>query len=148
MMRAAGLDTPETFPLLGGHEGAGIVERVGPGVTSLRPGDHVGCRSYQPVADADGVRQVQSYLCDVGARLFTKDMITDGTPSAEPGRRRSDGGHSARHVLGVRCRSRAIRLIKVDEKFRSTRSRWCRAVSRPASGRPVSARVRDPATPW
>ena len=29
------------FPYCGGHEGAGIVEAVGPGVHSLQPGDHV-----------------------------------------------------------------------------------------------------------
>ena len=30
------------FPLLGGHEGAGVVAEVGPGVTGLAVGDHVG----------------------------------------------------------------------------------------------------------
>jgi aryl-alcohol dehydrogenase len=29
------------LPMVAGHEGAGIVEAVGPGVTSVRPGDHV-----------------------------------------------------------------------------------------------------------
>src|ERR1700712_3962986 len=29
------------FPVLGGHEGAGIVTEVGPGVEDLEPGDHV-----------------------------------------------------------------------------------------------------------
>jgi len=29
------------FPLVLGHEGAGIVEQVGAGVTSVKPGDHV-----------------------------------------------------------------------------------------------------------
>ncbi len=29
------------LPMVAGHEGAGIVEAVGPGVTSLKPGDHV-----------------------------------------------------------------------------------------------------------
>lgn len=28
-------------PVVMGHEGAGIVEKVGPGVTTLQPGDHV-----------------------------------------------------------------------------------------------------------
>ena len=35
------------FPLVGGHEGAGIVEAVGAGVTRVQPGDHV-VTSYIP----------------------------------------------------------------------------------------------------
>jgi S-(hydroxymethyl)glutathione dehydrogenase/alcohol dehydrogenase len=35
------------FPLVGGHEGAGIVEEVGSGVTRVKPGDHV-VTSYIP----------------------------------------------------------------------------------------------------
>jgi len=34
-------DVPQTYPVVVGHEGAGIVEKVGPGVTSVQPGDHV-----------------------------------------------------------------------------------------------------------
>jgi S-(hydroxymethyl)glutathione dehydrogenase/alcohol dehydrogenase len=35
------------MPLVGGHEGAGVVEAVGPGVTRVKPGDHV-VTSYIP----------------------------------------------------------------------------------------------------
>ena len=34
-------DSPTKFPIIGGHEGAGIVTAVGPGVTRVRSGDHV-----------------------------------------------------------------------------------------------------------
>jgi len=34
-------DMPQTTPFVPGHEGAGIVEKVGPGVTTVQPGDHV-----------------------------------------------------------------------------------------------------------
>ena len=36
-----GLDSEGIFPSILGHEGAGIVREVGPGVTSVKPGDHV-----------------------------------------------------------------------------------------------------------
>ena len=34
-------DIPVPLPVLGGHEGAGIVTEVGPGVTDVAVGDHV-----------------------------------------------------------------------------------------------------------
>ena len=36
-----GLDSEGLFPSILGHEGAGVVREVGPGVTSVKPGDHV-----------------------------------------------------------------------------------------------------------
>lgn len=37
----SGKDPEGAFPIILGHEGAGIVESVGEGVTSVKPGDHV-----------------------------------------------------------------------------------------------------------
>ena len=39
MMEAFGL--PSMFPMIGGHEGSGVVLEVGEGVTEFAPGDHV-----------------------------------------------------------------------------------------------------------
>lgn len=37
----SGKDPEGAFPIVLGHEGAGIVESVGEGTTSVKPGDHV-----------------------------------------------------------------------------------------------------------
>ena len=37
----SGKDPEGAFPVILGHEGAGIVESVGEGVTNVKPGDHV-----------------------------------------------------------------------------------------------------------
>lgn len=37
----SGTDPEGAFPVILGHEGAGIVESIGEGVTNVKPGDHV-----------------------------------------------------------------------------------------------------------
>jgi alcohol dehydrogenase (nicotinoprotein) len=44
-------DAPVRFPMVGGHEGAGVVEAVGPSVRRVKPGDRVIC-SYIPACGA------------------------------------------------------------------------------------------------
>lgn len=79
-IEAAGMPMPEWFPLLGGHEGAGIVEKVGPAVASLQPGDHVAVSFIPSCGTCRWCATGATYLCDVGAEIFSKNMITDGTP--------------------------------------------------------------------
>ena len=67
-------DLAPRFPIVGGHEGAGIVEDVGPGVTRLKPGDHVIC-SFLPVCGhCRWCSSGQSNLCDLGAGLLDGAM--------------------------------------------------------------------------
>jgi len=44
-------DAPVRFPMVGGHEGAGVVESVGPDVRRVKPGDRIIC-SYIPACGA------------------------------------------------------------------------------------------------
>ena len=71
-------DIVPRFPVVGGHEGAGIIEKVGPGVTRLQPGDHVIC-SFLPVCGhCRWCSTGKSNLCDMGATILD-GMLTDGT---------------------------------------------------------------------
>lgn len=75
--RAAGL--PPLFPVIGGHEGGGVVLEVGPGVRHLQPGDHVAA-SFFPVCDRCKMCVTgHTNLCDLGAATFTVGQISDGT---------------------------------------------------------------------
>jgi NDMA-dependent alcohol dehydrogenase len=71
-------DIPVRYPIVGGHEGAGIVEETGSDVGRLKPGDHVVC-SFLPVCGhcrfcARGLGN----LCDLGALLY-ENSLPDGT---------------------------------------------------------------------
>ncbi|MBQ0850749.1 Zn-dependent alcohol dehydrogenase [Streptomyces sp. BH-SS-21] len=56
-------DMPVPLPLVGGHEGAGIVEAVGPGVTRVAPGDHVVLIFNPPCGHCRNCGQGRSNLC-------------------------------------------------------------------------------------
>src|SRR6266851_939859 len=60
-------DIVPRFPLVGGHEGAGIVEEVGPGVSRVKPGDHVVCSFIPSCGFCRWCSTGQQNLCDLGA---------------------------------------------------------------------------------
>jgi Zn-dependent alcohol dehydrogenase len=104
-VRAAGLchsdlstvagTNPRKLPMVGGHEGAGIVREVGPGVDRLKPGDHVvmtvasGCGHCRYCAEG------RALLCDAVAATRVAGQLTNGQ------RRLSIGGKPAYHYAGI-----------------------------------------------
>lgn len=56
-------DQPADLPLVGGHEGAGVVEAVGPGVTRVQPGDHVVLVFNPPCGDCRFCNTGHANLC-------------------------------------------------------------------------------------
>ena len=72
-------DLPFELPIIGGHEGAGIVEKVGPGVSWLQPGDHVVFGFIPSCGRCPSCSTGHQNLCDLGALMATGKQITDGT---------------------------------------------------------------------
>ncbi len=67
-------------PLVGGHEGAGVVEAVGPGVTELAPGDRVVlCVPVSACGVCVACLRGMSNLCEQGALTGAGRQIGDGT---------------------------------------------------------------------
>ena len=72
-------DLPFELPIIGGHEGAGIVEKVGDGVSWLKPGDHVVFGFIPSCGRCPSCSTGHQNLCDLGALMATGRQITDGT---------------------------------------------------------------------
>ncbi|MDP3248849.1 MAG: Zn-dependent alcohol dehydrogenase [Polaromonas sp.] len=68
-----------TLPAVLGHEGAGIVEAVGPGVTQLAVGDHVIVSLTPQCGNCVFCKEGKPYLCAQMSRGLTKGLQTDGS---------------------------------------------------------------------
>ena len=67
------------FPVIGGHEGAGEVVEVGPGVSTLKEGDHVVLSFIPACGRCPSCARGQQHLCDLGAVILAGKQISDGT---------------------------------------------------------------------
>ncbi|MDH4144709.1 MAG: NDMA-dependent alcohol dehydrogenase [Acidimicrobiia bacterium] len=69
----------QQFPIIGGHEGAGEVVEVGPGVTTLAPGDHIVFGFIPACGRCPSCSTGHQNLCDLGAYLLAGRQVTDFT---------------------------------------------------------------------
>src|SRR5215210_7891323 len=70
-------DLPFELPIIGGHEGAGIVEEVGEGVTGLAAGDHVIFGFVPACGKCPSCSTGHSNLCDLGQYAAEGKQISD-----------------------------------------------------------------------
>jgi len=71
-------DLAGLYPVVGGHEGAGVVEEVGAGVMDLRPGDHVVLAAIPTCGHCPSCATGHSNVCDDGDRTMLGIQL-DGT---------------------------------------------------------------------
>ncbi|TYL55459.1 NDMA-dependent alcohol dehydrogenase [Nocardioides sp. BGMRC 2183] len=103
------------LPTIGGHEGAGVIEEVGPGITDLAVGDHV-VFSFTPACGrcrwcVDG----RSNLCDYGQFLMEGSMISGGYRAHARGR--DVGTLSLVGTFAERTVVHETSVIKVDPEI-------------------------------
>ena len=92
---ASGADPSGYAPAVLGHEGAGVVERVGDGVTSVAPGDHVVTLFSPQCRECVHCRSTRTNLCLAIREEQGKGHLPDGTV------RLSRGGEPIRHFMGT-----------------------------------------------
>jgi S-(hydroxymethyl)glutathione dehydrogenase/alcohol dehydrogenase len=92
---ASGADPSGYSPTVLGHEGAGIVERVGEGVTSVAPGDHVVTLFSPQCRECIHCRSTRTNLCLAIREQQNKGFLPDGTTRLER------DGKPIRHFMGT-----------------------------------------------
>jgi S-(hydroxymethyl)glutathione dehydrogenase / alcohol dehydrogenase len=89
---------PGRWPMVLGHEGAGVVEAVGEGVTGLAPGDHVVLSMVASCGTCPACRAGRRTLCEPVGRQIVAGNLSDGTS-----RLRAGDGAVLQHGLTVAC---------------------------------------------
>jgi S-(hydroxymethyl)glutathione dehydrogenase/alcohol dehydrogenase len=110
---ASGADPSGYAPTVLGHEGAGVVEEVGEGVTSLAPGDHVVTLFSPQCRECIHCRSPKTNLCLAIREQQNLGYLPDGTT------RLNRDGDRIRHFMGTSTFAEAtvmpeIALAKVD----------------------------------
>src|SRR5687768_14256862 len=95
MYSASGVDPSGYAPCVLGHEGAGVVEAVGEGVTSVAPGDHVVTLFSPQCGECVNCRSGKTNICLAIREQQNRGYLPDGTA------RLSRDGDEIRHFMGT-----------------------------------------------
>ena len=113
MYTASGADPSGYAPAVLGHEGAGVVEAVGDGVTLVAPGDHVVTLFSPQCGECVHCRSARTNICLAIREEQNRGHLPDGTT------RLSRDGEPIRHFMGTSTFAEAtvmpeIALAKID----------------------------------
>ncbi|GAA4837116.1 MULTISPECIES: NDMA-dependent alcohol dehydrogenase [Actinomycetospora] len=84
-------DLEARLPMVLGHEGAGIIEEVGAGVTRVKPGDHVVCSFIPNCGVCRWCATGQQAICDMGANILSGELPSGRFPFTGPGPEKNYG---------------------------------------------------------
>jgi Zn-dependent alcohol dehydrogenase len=90
-------DLAGPLPMVLGHEGAGVVEEIGEGVRSVKPGDHVVLLWRTSCGSCEYCVSGRPALCPTSAETRVNGYLSDGSS------RLRRGSQEIRHFLGVSC---------------------------------------------
>jgi Zn-dependent alcohol dehydrogenase len=104
------------LPIVGGHEGAGIVREVGKGVTGLAPGDHVAMAGVAGCGNCRVCLAGRPGLCQVVSGARNEGVLATGSR-----RLRLAGGGRLNHYSGISVYAQYAvvtpqSLIKIDQR--------------------------------
>ncbi|HTX29598.1 MAG TPA: NDMA-dependent alcohol dehydrogenase [Streptosporangiaceae bacterium] len=106
-------DIDARMPMVLGHEGAGIVEEVGPGVTRVAPGDHVVCSFIPNCGTCRYCATGRQSICDWGATILQGYLPGERFPLTGPA-----GQYGTMCMLGTFSQYGVIHqnsAVRVDE---------------------------------
>ena len=70
-------DYPVTYPMVGGHEGAGVVEAIGPNVTRVKVGDRIVCSFIPACGTCTYCSTGHQVVCELGLNATSGRMLDD-----------------------------------------------------------------------
>ena len=106
-------DLEARMPMVLGHEGAGIIEEVGPGVTRVKEGDHVVCSFIPNCGTCRYCANGQQSICDWGATILEGYLPGERFPITGP-----RGQYGAMCMIGTFSQWGVIHqnsVVKVDD---------------------------------
>src|SRR5215469_390160 len=107
-------DIPVRYPIVGGHEGAGVVEEVGPGVTRLKPGDHIVCSFLPACGHCRFCARGQTNLCDLGATILD-GCLPDGAYRFHTAEGEDVGGMCMLGTFSEYATVSELSVVKIDD---------------------------------